>query len=244
LPDLSISARVLMLSIILVVCVSASYADMAPDPVPVLKGMAAAYAKVDDYSATFIKQERVGGKLLPAETIRFKFKKPFMVYMGWLKGPHEGREALYVQGRNDNKVTGHEGGFLGFITINMEPRGPTAMRGNRHPITDVGIGRLVDIVTDNMDRALKDGVLDIRYVGPEDVFGRMAAHITVKLPEGRGYYAGRIEIWVDGGNGLPVKIEIYGWDGPLWESYGYRNLVINPGIPDEEFDEGFKGYDF
>lgn len=243
-PNSSIPARVLIVCIIFMACVTAASAETSPDPVIVLKDMATAYTKVDNYTATFVKRERVGGELLPTETIRFKFKKPFMVYMGWQKGPHEGREALYVQGRNDNKVTGHEGGFFGFVTLNMDPNGPTAMRGNRHPITDVGIGRLIDIVTENMDRALSEKALDIRYVGEEDMYGEKARHISVRLPDGRGYYGGLIEIWVDESNGTPIKIEIYGWDGSLWESYGYKDLVINPGIPDAEFSEDYKGYDF
>lgn len=236
--------RVLIIFMAVMAYACTAYAATGPAPVAMLKGMDAAYARVKDYTAVFIKQELVKGELLPAETIRFKFKKPFMVYMGWMEGPHEGREALYVHGRNDNKVVGHEGGLIGFITLHMDPEGSIAMRGNRHPITDVGIGRLIDIVLENAGRAESEGVLDIVSAGQETVFGRDAAHLTVKLPKGRGYYAGRIELWVDRGNGLPVKIMIYGWDGALWESYGYKDLVINPGIPGEEFDEGFKGYDF
>jgi len=206
--------------------------------------MAPAYEKVDNYTAVFLKQELVNGELLPQETINFKFKKPFRVYMGWLKGPHEGREALYVQGENDNQVVGHEGGFFGFVTVDMEPTGKVAMRGNRHPITDVGIGRLIRIITTNGERAQKEGVLSLVYVGPETVYGRDTHHIRAKLPPGKGYYGGRIEIWVDAQNGLPIKIEVYGWDGALWESYGYKDLKLNPGLTDAEFMEDYKGYDF
>ncbi len=215
-----------------------------PDPLSILRGMAPAYEKVDNYTAIFLKQELVNGELLPEETITFKFKKLFKVYMGWMKGPHEGREALYVEGENEDKVIGHEGGFFGFITLNMEPTSSTAMRGNRHPITDIGLGRLIRIISDNGERAEKDGVLEIRYVGREEVFGRDTHHIQAELPPDRGYYGGRIEIWVDAGNGLPIKIRIYGWDGTLWESYGYKDLKLNPGLTDAEFKEDYKEYDF
>lgn len=219
-------------------------AGTAPDPYAILKAMPAAYEKVEDYTAVFLKQELVKGELLPQETIRFKFKKPFKVYMGWMEGPHEGREALYVEGENDNQVIGHEGGFFGFITLDMEPTGSMAMRGNRHPITDVGIGRLIQIVTENGERAKKEGVLKLRYLGAGEAFGRDTHHVEAKLPAEQGYYGGTIEIWVDAGNGLPIKIKIFGWDGELWESYGYKDLKLNPGLTDAEFSEDYEGYDF
>jgi len=206
--------------------------------------METAFAGVHDYTATFLKQERVNGELLPQETITYRFKKPFMVYMGWQKGPNEGREALYVRGKYDNQVVGHEGGWLGVITLHMDPNGSVAMKGNRHPITDSGIGRLVEIVSDNVSRAVKDG--DLTFTGPvnKKVFGRDTDYYVAKLPEGKNYYGAKIELWVDSELGLPIKIKIYGWNGELWESYGYKDLVINPGLTDSEFSEDYEGYDF
>ena len=217
----------------------------AAEPLEILNGMAPAYARVQDYTATFIKQERVKGELLPGERIQYKFKKPFMVYMKWLPGPHEGREALYVQGRNDNKVTGHEGGFIGFITLNMVPTGRLAMKGNRHPITDSGIGRLIEIIMNDIkiasDRGFKDA--NVELAGEEDLEGRKTWHITAKTT-GKGYYAGKLDVWVDEENGLPVKVKVYGLNGELLESYAYTDLKLNPGLKDVEFDRDNPEYRF
>jgi Protein of unknown function (DUF1571) len=244
LRNLGNNIYVIILLTIIVVMSDAALLCAQPDPLAIMRGMAPEYEKVDNYTAVFLKQELVEGELLPQETIRFKFKKPFKVYMGWMKGPHEGREALYVRGENDGKVIGHEGGLFGFITLHMEPTGSTAMKGNRHPITDVGIGRLIDIITSNGERALKEGALVLDYIGAEKVYGRDTRHIRAKLPPGKGYYGARIDIWVDLMNGLPIKIEVYGWDGALWESYGYRDLKLNPGLTDAEFREDYPGYSF
>ena len=222
-------------------------AGAKPDILKILDDIEASYGKLSSYTATFLKQERVDGELLPEETIRFKFKKPFKVYMGWLKGtPHGGREALYVAGRYDNKIVGHEGGILGIVTLHMDPKGGTAMKGNRHPITDSGIGRLIEIVTQNGRRAIKNGEGKFDIAGEETVFGRQAYVIKAELPEEKekGYYARSIKIWVDREAGLPIRILIYGWEGELLESYGYKDLKVNPGIPDDEFDENYKGYGF
>jgi len=208
--------------------------------------MEPAYAKVNDYTATFIKREMVDGRLLPEEHISFKFKRPLKVYMKWLEGPHEGREALFVKGKNEDKVAGHESGLFSFITLNMDPKGRTAMRGNRHPITDAGIGRLIDIVKDNIDRAAKEGVLKPTYAGVEDVYGRQTYHIHAELSPGRdkGYYCRAMDIWVDRDLGLPIKITVHGWDGEVLEAYGYKDLKINAGLSDEEFDKSYKDYRF
>jgi hypothetical protein len=97
-------------------------------------------ARVEDYAAAFHKQERVDGELLPEEAMLLKFQKPLKVYMKWLEDPHRGREALYVEGRDDNKVIAHEGGIWGFVTLSLDPRGSLAMKDSRQPITDIGFG--------------------------------------------------------------------------------------------------------
>lgn len=55
-----------------------------------LHAMAARYATVQDYSAIFLKRERINDTLLPLETIELKFAKPLKVYMKWLGGPGKG----------------------------------------------------------------------------------------------------------------------------------------------------------
>ena len=225
-------------------CLAISAQARAEDPAKIIAGMSAAYAKVDDYTAIFYKQERVNGSVLPREKILLKFKKPFKIYMKWLpSSPHAGREALYVGGANGGKVIGHEGGLIGFITLHMKPTGAIAMRGNRHPITDVGIGRLIDIVEYNFKRAGEKGVLRLESLGEAEVYGRKTRHIAMEMPES-GYYAPKMEIWVDEGLRLPIKIEVFGPKGRFLEGYGYSGLKINPGLKDTEFTEGYKGYHF
>jgi outer membrane lipoprotein-sorting protein len=238
---LIIKYALLLVVYMLLVCGNA----LAAEPLEILGGMAPAYARVQDYTATFIKQERVKGEVLPEERIQYKFKKVFMVYMKWLPGPHKGREALYVQGRNNNKIVGHEGGFVGFVTVNMVPTGSLAMKGNRHPITDSGIGRLIEIIMADIkiasDRGWKDA--KVALAGAENVAGRKAWHITAQTT-GKGYYAGKLDVWVDAEYGLPVKVKVFGLNGEFLESYTYSDLKLNPGLSDKEFDRDYKDYKF
>jgi outer membrane lipoprotein-sorting protein len=219
--------------------------EIAPDALITLDRMETAYAGVQDYTANFLKQERVGGELLPEENILLKFKKPFKIYLKWLKGPHEGREALYVDGKYDNKVIGHEGGLFGFVTLHMDPKGKIATLDNRHSILDVGIGRLIDIVMENVRRAHKAGELK-PAITDDAAFGKPAKKIDVILPNDRtkGYYASRFELWTDNETGLPVRLKAYGWDGELIESYGYKDLKVNQGLKDGEFEPDNPEYKF
>ena len=215
----------------------------AQDPAELLNGMSGAYSKVEDYTAIFYKQELVKRTVLPEEKIQFKFKKPFKIYMKWLPGPHEGRESLYVRGENGGKVIGHEGGIIGFITLHMETTGNIAMKGNRHPITDAGIGRLIEILDKDLKRGRERGELKLKFLGEDEVYGRRAWHIVKETPA-EGYYAPKMEIWVDKELNLPIKIKIFGPGDEFLESYGYSDLKVNTGLKDEEFTKGYKGYHF
>ena len=66
--------------------------------VRVIEEMKQAYARVDHYTATFLLQERVDRELGPNQRLILKFKKPLKIYLRWLEGKHEGRQALYPAG--------------------------------------------------------------------------------------------------------------------------------------------------
>jgi hypothetical protein len=98
---------------------------------------------VHDYSATLVKQERVDGELAEHQHIFLKVRhEPFSVYMSFLK-PFQGREVLYVAGQNNNEMVVLEAGLKRMLgKINLAPNGMVAMRGQKHPITKVGIRNL------------------------------------------------------------------------------------------------------
>ena len=62
--------------------------------------------KLEDYSATMVKRERLGGEVGEHEYMFIKVRqKPFSVYTYFL-GPRklQGQEALYVEGKNDGNI--------------------------------------------------------------------------------------------------------------------------------------------
>jgi outer membrane lipoprotein-sorting protein len=43
---------------------------------------------------------------------------------------------------------------------------------------------------------------------------------------------------------LPIYVEIFDWQNELVERYGYRDLRLNPGLTDADFDPKNPAYGF
>ena len=52
---------------------------------------------------------------------------------------------IFVENQNDGNIVAHEGGFKGkFLpTVTIPPDGMLAMRGQRYPMTDIGVENLI-----------------------------------------------------------------------------------------------------
>ena len=206
-----------------------------------------AYEKVDGYTCIFLKQERVDGELLPQETILLKFRKPFSIYMKWIEEPNKGQEVLYRRGWNDGDLRAHPGSFPD-ITVNLDPTGGLAMRGNRHPVTEAGIGYTIRIVADIVERAATHQEDSVRFYnrGITEVKGRTARCFEAVMPpaDDSPYYAHRAVICIDQKLDLPSHVRIFDKSNTLIEEYFYIDIRINPGLADEDFSPENPDYNF
>lgn len=212
-----------------------------------LERMEASYENVRDYTALFQKQERINGERRPEEISYLKFQKPFKVYMRWLPGPHEGREALYVKGANNNKVLIHETGFFShFFTFILNPGGEHVLMESRYPFTEIGIGRLIERVGRDARRAWARGELRLVDRGRDKIEGREVRQVEGILPQDpRAEYSSyRMILAIDEENGLPIKASIYDWEDLLMGEYIYSDLRLNPGLGEEDFDPSNPAYNF
>lgn len=202
-------------------------------------------AQVENYEAVFHKQERIRGNLTQMETMLYKFKRPYKVYMKWIKEPYNGRESLYVEGCNNNLIKVHECGLLG-LRLDLDPRGSLVMKGSRHPITDSGIENVVSLIGRELRKGIRKGELSIRRQGEETVYGRATRLVEIVFPEtpSKGYYCYRAIINIDAENELPVRIQIFDWDNLLVENYGYEAVALNAGLTDADFDPHNPAYGF
>jgi hypothetical protein len=206
----------------------------------------AAYGRVDSYTAIVRKQQRVSGKLLPQETIFLKFRKPFSLYMKWIRAPYKGSELLYVAGWNGNRIRAHRGGLLRFITRDLDPRDPALMAGNLRPVTDMGIGQLVNAVANNARKGIAAGNIGFSRRGLESVYGRKTQVLEIVLPAGMaGDYAGhRFVINQDVQSSILIRIRVHDRDGRLTENYGYENLDLDARLTGADFDPANPAYRF
>lgn len=239
--------KIVSLSLLFMVAFSTgAKAEKKIDPEGWINEAEAALAQVDNYRAIFHKQERIEGKLMEEETVLFKFKKPFKVYMKWIKDPYKGRELLYAEGWNKNLLMVHGSGITGIVTVNLDPRGSLAMKGSRHPINDSGLDHLVKVIGDNVRRGMKGGELEFREADKETVYGRRTQQVEITLPRDktRGYHSCRTRLNLDLEKKIPIKIEIYDWDNNLVEDYGYEDLKLNMNLTDVDFSPKNPEYRF
>lgn len=211
-----------------------------------LERMEASYEHVRDYTAVFRKRERIDGEWKAEEISFLKFHKPFKVYMRWLQGPHEGREALYVEGAN-NKVMIHEAqGFARFFTFLLDPGGWRVLKDSRYPFTEIGIGRLIERVGRDARRAWAKRELSLVDHGRDKIKGREVRQVEGILPQDQsaGYSSYRMILAIDEKNGLPIKASIYDWDNLLVGEYSYSDLRLNPGLGEADFEPSNPAYNF
>ena len=218
-----------------------------PEALRLLELAEARYAEVQDYTAVMLARERVGGVLKPEHAILLKFGRPFSVYMRWLDGPSEGREGLFVAGtREDRFLVQEKQGLARFITAAISPRDPRIFERSRHAVTDIGIGRLLEIVGEDARRAARNGALAVVDRGLQTVAGRAVREVEGILPRDpeAAYYCHRVILAFDLQHHLPVRIVVYDWADQLVEQYTYTQLRLNPGLAPRDFDPANPDYGF
>lgn len=226
--------------------VELSPADHDPDrPVPtptdLLLAMFDSYLRVHDYTATLVRRQRVDGKLLPEEVIDLKFRDPHALYMRWRDS---GREVLYARGKHQDRLRTHPGAPPD-VTTDLDPTSAAAMAGNRRPLTEQGLGDFIDIIARDLRRAAsrpQDGLQIVDLRG-SDVDPRIhCIHLT--FTAAAGYHAPRLEVCRYTATNLPSSVRVREHDLTLLESYEYRDLQVNVGLQDIDFDSRNPQYGF
>src|SRR4030095_7176027 len=234
--------------LVLLVLGHAPAAEASQDVLGIVADMEAAYASIQDYTAHFVKRERIKDKLRDAEDIRLKFREPGKIYMRWV-GPYvPGREILFVKGRDQDRALIHEPRFpSSLITILTPPDSPLILQESRHPITDVGLGRLIELLATHTRRAITRSELATRELPPDGRSGPAKAERRLELitpKTATGYLAHRALVTIDLATRLPVAVELFGANDELLASYTYKELIVNPGSPDRDFDPTNPQYTF
>jgi hypothetical protein len=199
-----------------------------------------------DYSAEFVKRDIVNGQV-HAHTTLLKYRaKPMSAYLKF-KVPHAGREVIYVQGKNDGKLLAHETGLASLIgTISLLPTSTRAMSESKHPITEIGMAKLVIGLIDQWEAESKFGEIEVKYF-PQATHTKLGKqkHLVIQAvhPQRRRQFNfHQSRLWIDRKTNLPVRVAHWGFPArpddkpPLLEEYTYRNVKLNVGLKDIDFD--------
>ena len=238
-----------------------SAADKEHPLAPALRIAQASLAHINkdikDYSCVLVKQERIDDELIPKEHIFLKIRhEPLSIYMVF-QGPEEvkGRECLFVAGQNNNKLIAHEGSGLVAMTVRLDPIGYLAMRGQRYPITEVGIQNLAVRLIDVAQNALQFAECEVKFrdgnVKLSKNEKRACTVIEVMHPNPQKHFRFHLaRIAIDDELQIPIHYEAYLWPTKpggkmiLDETYTYTKLKVNQGLTDRDFDPENPDYNF
>ena len=221
-------------------------------------------ANVNDYTATLIKRERIGDTLGEHEFMEVKVRnrkqsggtitQPLSVYIKFLKpSAVKGREVVYVENKNEGNLIAHEGGFKGrFLpTVTIPPTGMLAMRGQRYPMTEVGVENLIVKLIERGQKARQQADVQCEFRKNARVKDRTCTVLQVTSPtkvEGLDFY--QAQVFIDDQLSLPIRYIAYDWPkragAPLEviEEYNYLDLKVNVGLTDKDFDPYNEAYNF
>jgi hypothetical protein len=209
------------------------------------QGLAEIDANIHDYSCIMSKQERIDGVLGEQQHMFVKVRhQPFSVYMYFVK-PFRGREALYVEGKNDGKLIGMSDGLLRRAgRVHLDPNGRMAMKGQKYPITNVGIRYLTAELIRVAEQDLKYGECLVSVSHNAAINGRKCTRVEVIHPTPRkNFRYHKAHIYIDNELRIPVLYGSWMWPTqpgekpPLEEMYTYTKIKLNQGYDDSTFDE-------
>jgi hypothetical protein len=196
---------------------------------------------VKGYDLTLKKQERIGGKLQPSETIAVKFREyPFAVLMEWLKGERLAKKTLYARGENNNMLLVKPAGVLAVAGIvEREPEGEQAKQSGRYPLTEFGIKIGMLRLLSSWEAGRKSNTLKIEYVGVKKIkeAGDRDCYVFKRpdygKPEEDGIQSGTF--YIDKETWLQVGITLKNKEGDLLADYWFTDIKLNPEFKPEAF---------
>jgi hypothetical protein len=174
------------------------------------------------------------------------------VYLDFVKPSSvRGREVIWVEGQNEGKLIVHESGLANFVSLRLDPTSYLAMRGQRHPITEIGIENLLKKIIERGERDRQYGQCDVQFFRHAKIGDMQCTMLQVTHPERRPYFDFyRARIYFADSLKIPIRYESWSWptqsggDPVLEEEYNYLNVKVNVGLTDLDFDPQNPAYRF
>jgi hypothetical protein len=211
------------------------------------------FNRVQAYTLTFRKQERIKGNLLPEQTYFVKVRQsPFAIYMKGIE-PVQGRELIYAEGHYDNHVIGHPVGLSRLLVprLKVPPDHPLILAESRHPLNQAGLANLMRKMIGFRKMDISDPetvtVLD-RTTTPDGRHWLRSNHTHSTFRPERPL--AETVVLYDPESRLPLRFTGYDWPAPghhdklLGERYSYDDLNLDAACTARDFDPANPAYAF
>ena len=205
---------------------------------------------VRGYTLTMTKEERINGQLEKPEEMEVAFREqPYSVALRWTQGVRRAERAVYVAGRNDDKLlvrptpawslVARAAGRLdkdGVAAIDVD--GDDARQSGRFTIKEFGMYNGLARLLADWEAADRRGTLHVEHLGeqePEEAGGRrchVLRRADILKPERDGVT--EQTVYIDAETWLQVGSVANGAAG-LIGAYFYRDVKVNPEFPPDQF---------
>jgi hypothetical protein len=213
-----------------------------------------------DYTAQFCKREVVGGELLDEQNTIMKVQhRPFCVYLKWMDFD-VGREVIYGEGLNDNKLLVHCGGWKARLpALSLEPESPLAMQDSRYPVTQAGLLNLSKTIIEfnriDLDKKnfLRCEQMEDQSIGERLCHCYVTEYRDAKVSE---QYRKSITL-IDKEWSIPLFVKNFGWptdnvtavndeldEATLIEQYTFTDVKFRSSLTAFDFDHANEDYSF
>jgi hypothetical protein len=204
-----------------------------------------AYDKLHAYAAVVTLQERVRGKLLPAEKIRSLYvKSPTKLYCRWLPGgAYAGLQTSYVPDRDGAKnLSALPTGFAGLAGVERLALDATIidkLYPHQHRINDYHLGFTLSQIQTAVAKGKASGKMQVAAAGVDStsLAGRRLRIFQVGYSDNKadGLPYRRSVLGFDEETGLPLWIESFDFEDRLYASYKLGSFAVDPAWSDDDF---------
>jgi hypothetical protein len=137
-----------------------------------------------------------------------------------------------------------EAGFKRMLgKMNLDPQGAVAMRGQKYPITRVGIRNLTAELLRQFEADARYDECEVAQKADMKIGGRTTTMVQITHPIPRQNFRAHVaRLFFDNELRLLIHYDAYGWphqqgaQPPLEERFTYTNLKINNGYTARDFD--------
>ena len=229
--------------------------------VAMLQNAVAQLDRVPNYTATFVKNERLGSELSGEQVMQMKIHhQPHRVFFQVIEGGDVGREILYPVSGTDSRML-VKLSTLGFKlpALRLEPTSPRAMSEARYPITMAGVKELTRLAIEirNRDLKLKDKIHAEACDNAEFEGRKCFSFTTTYANSDVSKEYRKCVLYIDRQLMIPVLVKNFTWaaavsdadpsrldDTTLLEYYAFKNIKLDAKLTEMSFSAENPDYRF